>query len=59
MPRQRWLRLQRFTTNTQRCNDVNVKTLKVQRSSHVVSVLEFKFNSQYAIDFIMKILLRL
>ena len=52
------VRLERRTTNIQRCNDVNVTKLKLQRCSSNASTLGSKFNSLYTISFILKTLMQ-
>ena len=47
------VRLQRRTTNTQRCSDVDATTSKLQRWSNVSSSLDSRFNSQCTMDVLL------
>lgn len=48
------VRLQRRTNNTQRWSNVDTTTSKLQRCSNIVSKWGGKFNSQHAINLVLK-----
>ena len=52
------VRLQRCTTNAQRCSNVDVTTLILQRCSNVASMLGSKFNPQCNMNIVLTTLLQ-